>query len=57
MSFSPFDHLNEKENKFVIHLYWIMHGHTYTCMHTCMDTLTSFTYHASSLSQPTCHDT
>ena len=36
MSFSPFDQLNEKENEFVIHLYRIVHGHTYTYMHAYM---------------------
>ena len=36
MSFSPFDLLNEKENKFVIQLYWTMHGHTYTYIHAFM---------------------
>ena len=39
MSFSPFDQLNQKENKFVIHLYLIMHGHTYTYMHGHLDLL------------------
>ena len=32
MSFSSFDQLNEKETNFVIDLYLIMHGHTYTYM-------------------------
>ena len=36
MSFSPFDQLNEKEIKFVIHLYWIMLRHRYTHMHAYM---------------------
>ena len=36
MFFSPFDKLNEKENKFFIHLYWIMHWNTYTYMHAYM---------------------
>ena len=39
MFFSPFDQLNERENKFVINLYWIMHGHTYTYMHGHLDLL------------------